>query len=213
MAPANSPCLQPPTRFEGSQDTQHLGLLCCVGAGLMCSGLAYPLSVIQRGAQPGCCTSNPISALPSHEGLTWSLLAPRQAPDLHLPATSSTRTRTNPTHTHPFPVSSPTPSLPASLCWLVCAGQYGYGLQSAYCSSKGALVPLAKSLALAWWVVGWDVCGCVCRGGYVGEELCGEGMCRGEDVGEELCRGGDVQGQPSVSGVCMRLVVCVCVGS
>lgn len=30
------------------------------------------------------------------------------------------------------------------------AGQYGYGLQSAYCSSKGALVPLAKSLALAW---------------------------------------------------------------
>mmetsp|Transcript_12922 Transcript_12922/g.31680 ORF Transcript_12922/g.31680 Transcript_12922/m.31680 type:complete len:284 (-) Transcript_12922:23-874(-) len=30
------------------------------------------------------------------------------------------------------------------------AGQHGYGPQSAYCSSKGALVPLAKSLALAW---------------------------------------------------------------
>lgn len=27
---------------------------------------------------------------------------------------------------------------------------FGYGLQSAYCASKGALLPLAKSLALAW---------------------------------------------------------------
>jgi hypothetical protein len=27
---------------------------------------------------------------------------------------------------------------------------YGYGQQAAYCASKGALIPLAKSLALAW---------------------------------------------------------------
>lgn len=27
---------------------------------------------------------------------------------------------------------------------------FGYGQQSAYCASKGALIPLAKSLALAW---------------------------------------------------------------
>eukprot|EP00195_Chlamydomonas_chlamydogama_P017219 CAMPEP_0202900320 /NCGR_PEP_ID=MMETSP1392-20130828/11108_1 /ASSEMBLY_ACC=CAM_ASM_000868 /TAXON_ID=225041 /ORGANISM="Chlamydomonas chlamydogama, Strain SAG 11-48b" /LENGTH=339 /DNA_ID=CAMNT_0049586689 /DNA_START=129 /DNA_END=1148 /DNA_ORIENTATION=+ len=30
------------------------------------------------------------------------------------------------------------------------AGMYGYGPQSAYCASKGALIPLMKSLALAW---------------------------------------------------------------
>jgi NAD(P)-dependent dehydrogenase (short-subunit alcohol dehydrogenase family) len=27
---------------------------------------------------------------------------------------------------------------------------FGYGAQSAYCASKGALIPFAKSLALAW---------------------------------------------------------------
>lgn len=30
------------------------------------------------------------------------------------------------------------------------SGMYGYGQQAAYCASKGALIPLAKSLALAW---------------------------------------------------------------
>ncbi|WIA14964.1 hypothetical protein OEZ85_001675 [Tetradesmus obliquus] len=30
------------------------------------------------------------------------------------------------------------------------AANYGYGAQAAYCASKGALLPLAKSLALAW---------------------------------------------------------------
>lgn len=30
------------------------------------------------------------------------------------------------------------------------AGQYGYGPQAAYCAAKGALLPLSKSLALAW---------------------------------------------------------------
>ncbi len=30
------------------------------------------------------------------------------------------------------------------------AGLYGYGPQAAYCAAKGALLPMAKSLALAW---------------------------------------------------------------
>jgi NAD(P)-dependent dehydrogenase (short-subunit alcohol dehydrogenase family) len=30
------------------------------------------------------------------------------------------------------------------------AGLRGYGQQSAYCASKGALIPFAKSLAIAW---------------------------------------------------------------
>lgn len=36
-------------------------------------------------------------------------------------------------------------SLPLSLS--ICAG---FGAQAAYCASKGALIPLAKSLAVAW---------------------------------------------------------------
>ena len=30
------------------------------------------------------------------------------------------------------------------------AALYGYGPQAAYCASKGALIPLTKSLAIAW---------------------------------------------------------------
>lgn len=37
------------------------------------------------------------------------------------------------------------------------AGMYGYGMQSAYCASKGALLPLAKSLAMAWAADGINV--------------------------------------------------------
>lgn len=36
-------------------------------------------------------------------------------------------------------------------------GKFGYGQQAAYCASKGALLPLAKSLALAWAADGINV--------------------------------------------------------
>lgn len=61
-----------------------------------------------------------------------------------------------------YPVHIPDPLTPLPLLCLQAVfhpilrlpfflqGLTGYGSQAPYCSSKGALIPLAKSLALAW---------------------------------------------------------------
>ena len=46
--------------------------------------------------------------------------------------------------------SRPAPSQACECLLPLPAAKHGYGAQAAYYASKGALIPLAKSLALAW---------------------------------------------------------------
>jgi NAD(P)-dependent dehydrogenase (short-subunit alcohol dehydrogenase family) len=106
-----------------SQDVTHL--LCCV------SDLASNFDNLSQGraqlsaALVHCCSGKPCQQLSRYPVYTCHILE-----CLHISITFI--------------------DLIALLLMKLLSGLSGYGPQAAYCASKGALIPLAKSLAIAW---------------------------------------------------------------